>query len=35
MKHLTNFEEFGYHSDIEEDKEQAKYDEKLGLKERT
>jgi hypothetical protein len=29
MKHLTNFEEFGYHSDIEEDKEQAKYDEKF------
>ena len=30
MKHLTNFEEFGYHSDIEEDKEQAKYDEKFA-----
>jgi len=27
MKHLTNFEEFGYHSDTEEEQEQAKYNE--------
>lgn len=25
MKHLTNFEEFGYHSDIEEDKAHEKF----------
>ena len=30
MKHITNFEEFGYHSDIEEDKDQEKYDEKFS-----
>lgn len=27
MKHLTNFEEFGYHSDTEEKQEHAKYNE--------
>jgi hypothetical protein len=30
MKHITNFEEFGYHSDIEEDKDQKKYAEKFA-----
>ena len=30
MRHITNFDEFGYHSDIEEDKEQEKYDKKFA-----
>lgn len=30
MRHLTNFEEFGYHSDIEEDKNQTEYEKKFA-----
>ena len=30
MKHITNFEEFGYHSDVEEDKDQEMYDKKFS-----
>jgi hypothetical protein len=29
MKHITNFEEFGYHSEVEEDKDREKYNEKF------
>jgi hypothetical protein len=30
MKHLTDFDQFGYHSDIEEDKDQEKYNKKFA-----